>query len=109
MARKTTFEETVSFETTGVDDGGDEKHPQVFLESAELNQTPDPGSSTTLELTLGGDESTDAWVTATIDGDEVMDFDWLEVSGSETDTASTVIDVPYADEFEVRVVGGPIV
>lgn len=114
MARKTTFEETRTFETTGVDDdggGGDrDEVPGVFLSAVGLNQTPEPGGRVTLEVAVGADEATDAWVTATIDGEEVLDFDWLEAKPSSDAEISAIIEsVPYADEFEVQLEGGPVV
>jgi len=111
MARKETFSETVTFETTGTGDGGSgggEDVPTVFLSSAELNQTPDPGQRVTLEVALGADESVgNAWYEATIDGRVVSEFDGIEIEPDRDGTRSTIITAPDADTFDVQIRGGP--
>lgn len=115
MARKRTFEETVTFETTGVDDGGDggDDGPSVFLESAELSQTPDPNGKTTLVVTLGADEYVEsAWFIADAiandTNEEVAAFGGIEIPAGDDEYGQrqTIITAPEADEFDVRIKGG---
>jgi len=106
MARNQTFAENVSFETTGVDDGGEDT-PSVFLESAELNPTPDPGQRVTLQIALGCDQSIGrGWYEATIDGEVVSSFEDIEIEPDRAGTRSSIITAPEKDVFDVEIVGG---
>lgn len=106
MSRKQTFSETVSFQTTGTDDGG-ENTPNVFLENLELNQKPDPGQRVTLQTEIGCDQSIgSAWFEASIDGKVVSSFDGIDVEPDRPGSRSSIITAPDKDEFTVEIVGG---
>ena len=116
MVRKRTFETTETFQTTGVEDGGGDDGdggPNVFLESVELSQTPEPNGRTTLVVKLGaGQYVKSAWFIAdVIAGDtneEVAAFGSIEIPNGEGEFGQrqSIITAPEADEFDIRVKGG---
>lgn len=107
MARKEILRETYTFETTGTDDGDEPSEKTLFLSDVSLNQTPDPGDSTTLSVTLGSEEGVSpAYVEIYVEGDEEADFGGISVDAGDTATRSTVITAPHKDEFEVTVAAG---
>lgn len=103
MARKELFRDTQTFETTGTEEPEDD----VFLKHVGINQTPDPGGRTTLEVTLGSSTgASSAWMHIQLEGEEEADFDGIDIDKGDTSTRSTIIRAPDADDFQVTVSGG---
>jgi len=108
MARDKQFDRTKTFSTTGLDDD-EEKSDKVSFLGMELNQTPDPGAKTTLEVTIGSETGTSsAYYTVYVDGGEQADITGKSIDAGGETTGSVIITAPSANEFDVTVEGGVI-
>ena len=106
MSRDKQFERTKTFSTPGVHDGQEDSDKVSFL-GMELNQTPDPGGRTTLEVSIESETGTNsAYVTAYVEGTEVADITGKSIDAGGETASSVIITAPSADEFDVTVEGG---